>query len=281
MAVEFDTTGVIPAETILLPEGYVSVFRLFLLAFDITFGAIGIDVAEELLGVTRVENASDGQFALLLSGNSLLPLSDAATVFTCDGTLPENLVIDIAHLGNRPDTLNVIMTIGEQTSLPQTQAELDNAAGFVFSSLIADQEVPYQEFVFPLEANMNGIAADSAFLWLINSSDTMQIADGTQAGFLIDNIRVMSEPSSTNTPELASAVKVFPMPFRDNFYMENDNSTLDAKIYNTSGQLIKTFRVEPGVNEYEMNELLQSGNYILELNAIEQNERSVYNIIKG
>ena len=281
LTIEFDTTGTLPLETITLPEGYFSFIRLFFLAFDVTIGNLGLDVAENFFGITQVDNATDGESAVLIGGNSLVPLADLSSSFTCDGALPQNLVMDIGHLGTRIDTLNLIVAFGENTIIPNTQEDFLNTAGFISVQLIADQEIDYQEFSFPITDNMNGVSADSVFLTMIVLSDTLSLDPGEQAGFLIDNLRFMSEPSSVETPELAAPVKVYPMPFSENLFIENENEALEAKIFDTAGKLIKTFDVQPGVSDYNMQELQNSGNYILELRGTEVNQRSTYNIIKG
>ena len=281
LTIQFDTTGTIQSETILLPEGYISFIRLFFLSFENIFGQpLDQLTADALLGVSRSENASEGDFALQLGGNSILPLADVFGLFDC-GQLPDRLLFDLAHLGDRPDTLTVNIFFNDSSAIPQTQADINNISGFGGAQLIADAEIGYTEFSLDIEDNMNNVPADTMFLLLLVDSDTMTVDNPNDYGFLVDNLRFeFDQPSNNHTPELAAPVKVYPMPFDESFSIDNENGELDAQIYDINGRLVTTFSVSPGTNTYDMAPLQGSGNYIMELRAEGIRERSTYNIIK-
>lgn len=281
LTIEFDSTGVLAPETVIVPEGYYPLFRLFLASFSQVLGAItDVDLAENYLGISRSTNASEGEYAMLVSGNNIFSLSDAFSIFSCDGSLPEEIVLDMAHASTRIDTVDVVVTLSDNSESALTEDDLLATAGYGQQQYILQGDLAYTEVRIPIDDNLNGVAADTVFLWIIVNSDAEQVADGVEAGVLIDNIR-FENPVGINTPELSEAVKVYPMPFKERIFLDNENEELRATLYNSSGMMIKKFQVDSGTKAYDMSDIQSSGNFILELEAVGKNERSTYNIIKG
>ncbi len=280
ITLELDTTGTLPAETVLVPENFFPFIRLFLASFGQVFGAVtDIDLAQDYLGVERSEDASNGNYSLKLVGNSILPLADAAAIFPCDGVLPDFLYMDLKHVGTGRDSMDFYLTFGQTVIIPEDLNDLFRTSGFIVGQVVADINTEWATLELPITDNEVGISADSVFLWFINSSDSLSIANGEESYFLIDNL-TFNQFSATHEPELNQAVKMYPMPFRDKLYFENENEILNARLYDTQGRLKSRFEVEAGTSERDMQFLLESGNYILELYSEKQQARSHYNIIK-
>jgi len=276
----FDTTGTLQPETVLVPENFSSAFRLLFAAFDQLLGGVtDQELAGDYLGIERSEDASDGNYSMKIGGNGVYPLADALSTFECDGELPARFAMDINHVGNVADTLNLIMTLGENTIIPQTQQDLLATSGYYNASLTVDQTTGWSTIEADINDNANGIPADSVFIWLIASTNEEALANGEESYFLIDNMRFMNE-SGVSHKELAAPVKVFPMPFDDHINIQNDNAKLQAEVFDLQGRLVKSFTVEPGASKSDMQHLGPSGNYILQLSSEDKEEHSTYNIIK-
>ena len=281
VTLDIDTSGTLEPETIFLPENYASAFRLFFATFGQLFGGVtDQNLAENYFGIQRSDDASDGNFSMQIGGNSVFSLADALTVFECDGNVPSRFAMDIRHEGDVEDTLTILLTLGDNPVIPQTQEDLDAAAGSAAANLtIAQDSGPWNTFELEITDNANGISADSVFIGFIVSSNDAQIAAGEESFFLIDNLRFLNE-SGVVFNELSEAVKVFPVPFDDHIFIENDNEALRADLYDQVGQKVKSFIVQPGVDDYNLDQLTNSGNYILELRSMDNTERNTYNIIK-
>jgi len=278
----FDSTGtLLPAETAVIPENYLSAFRLLIGAFTQVLGGISdADFAADYFGIGRSEDASDGNYAMKLQTNALIPFSDVLSIFECGSELPPTLEIDIKHIGPSADTLALFVTLSDSLTIPLDPADLLAARGFVSTSFAVAGTTPdYTRFSIPITDNENGIAVDSVLLWMIATGEESQVGADEESFFLIDNIH-FGELSNNYTPELEQAVKVYPVPFNEKLFIDNENDKLEGKIYDLNGRLIKTLSLDKGISQQDMQDIDISGNYILELFSSEKNQRSTYNIIK-
>lgn len=277
---EIDTTGSLPAETVLVPENYFPILRLFLATFEQAFGSVlDIDIAKNYLGIERSDDASDGNYSMKLLGNSTFPLADALSIFPCDGQLPSEFYLDLKHVGTGADTMQVVLTFGETPVIPFDVNDFFTTSGFYSGLVTADIDTEWSSLALPITDNEIGISADSVMVWFILESDTTSIANNEESYFLIDNMSFDIESSVTNI-DLEEAVKIFPIPFIDKVSIDNNNGPLQAQLYHISGAKISSFEVSPGLKDYNLDYLHESGNYILELWSEEKNQRSSYNIIK-
>lgn len=280
ISLELDTTGVIPAETVLAPDNYFPLLRLFLASFDQVFGSItDIDLAKDYLGIERSDDASEGNYSMKLAGNGTFPLADAFSIFGCDGQLPENFYFDLKHVGTGIDTMQIILTFAETPLIPEDLNDFFRTRGFYRGMATADIDTEWARLALPITDNEIEISADSVMVWFILENDTMSIANNEESYFLIDNMS-FNVISDVDDVELSGAVKIFPMPFIDKVSIDNANETLQAQLYTISGSKISCFKVNPGLREYDLGYLKESGNYILELWSEEKKQRSSFNIIK-
>ena len=217
---------------------------------------------------------------MILGGDEVIPFADVLSVWECDSELPPALLMDIGHIGNGEDTLNIILTVADQTILPQTQADLALVSGFATASFIVNQDVDYQPIRLDITDNMNGISPDSVLLFMITGMDTIGLAGGREAGFLIDNIR-FDALSSVSISELSEPINVYPVPFTDRLNIDNQNGDINAKVHDLQGRLVKSFDVPSGNSEFMMSDIQGIGQYILELNAIDKLEKSTFKIFKS
>jgi hypothetical protein len=84
-------------------------------------------------------------------------------------------------------------------------------------------------------------------------------------------------PSSI-VSNLDSKITVFPNPVIDLLYINiSDNSVTNCQVFNINGQIIKTLKVEPGNNEYNLGNL-ETGIYLIKLQTTSGTK--TYKIIK-
>ena len=111
-----------PANTVLLPEGYFSVFRFFFSFVGELLGVLtGTELellASEAFSVTQVTDASNGIFAAQIGGDENGPLTDLVGVFACPLNVPDSFYIDVKHIGTGADTLFLQGSFGETSDIP-------------------------------------------------------------------------------------------------------------------------------------------------------------------
>jgi len=279
VSLDIDSTGQLPTETIFLPDNFFALDRLLSANFDQPLGHItNVELAQAYYGIERSDDASTGQYALKLAGNELHPLSDLAATFTCDGRLPDNLYIDLKHEGVGRDTLDFYVTFGKTPVIPWNLTDLFRTSGFVLGQAIANVSTEWSTLTLPITDNEIGISADSVFVWLIVSSDTLS-AMTEESYFLIDNLS-FDKSTKTLSQTLSEPVDIYPMPFKNHITIDNDNDKLAAKLYDSSGQLCYSFEVPAGHSRHDLSYIISSGLYILELWNKKNNERTNHSLIK-
>jgi len=223
---EFDENGVLPAGTIMLPEGYLGLFRLFFSVFDELFAIFGesvefIEASSKFFGLYQSMDATEGNYSLQLQADDQVPFLDVLTVFECPGDLPLSFNLDIKHLGDSPDTLTIWGSFSDSEEIVLDESQLQDARGYILvENLVLEGDTEWQTYSYPVVDNMNGISPDSVMLFLIMSSVEDSIAAGVESSFLVDNFTFGLEGA------LALSVKSFHGSF------EKDHNRLTWSILN-------------------------------------------------
>ncbi len=191
---ELETNEPLPANTVLLPEGYFSVFRFFFSFVGELLGVLtGTELellASEAFSVTQVTDASNGIFAAQIGGDENGPLTDLVGVFACPLNVPDSFYIDVKHIGTGADTLFLQGSFGETSDIPVDTVDLKelNSAYFIHE-LTSNEETEYETIAVPIIKNDNDLGSDTMVLFLLAIGDEAFFADGGESAFIVDNMR--------------------------------------------------------------------------------------------
>jgi len=280
LSYDLDSSRTIPAETTLLPEYYFSYSRQLDTMFSDSIGNIlDSTVARQYFGVARSEDATEGDFALKISGNQLARKADLAATFACNGQLPTSMNLDIKHVGTGLDTLEVLLTLGEKIIVPDNLFNLFGTSGFIIGEAIANNNTNWATIELPIRDNGAGISADSVFLWFVVHTDIEKIANQEESYFLVDNLS-FSDGSTSISEEFVENINIYPNPFDDKIFIENDGEHLSGVIYDLEGRKVDKIDILVGHNSYHLSELNTSGTYLLVLSTNNGSQQTTYNLIK-
>ncbi len=195
----FDPDGSWPDSTVISPEGYSPLIRLIFSDFiDLFFESAPedqLELADQVLGYSRVEDATDGQYALKIGGDAITPFADVVGSFLCEEGIPSNFSLDVKHGGTCSDTLNLFISFGDSTNLPTDETELQNAAGYVLvDNVVMEGDTEYESLFFPIINNNNGMPFDTMLFFMVVSGDQTCL-ESNEGFFIIDNMRLI--PSVT------------------------------------------------------------------------------------
>lgn len=205
---DFDESGTLPEGTIMLPEGYLGLFRLIFSALEDLFSVFGgeelIEQSSMFFGLYQSTDASDGNFSLQMQADENFPFVDAFTGLECiDVELPSSFNFDLKHVGGGADTFSLFGTFSEESTLALDEYGLQDAgAFFVIDSITMVGDTEWTSFNIPVVDNMNGISPDSVVLFMFMSSNEDSLSNGVESYYLIDNMSFNSEtvlPLSTTS----------------------------------------------------------------------------------
>lgn len=191
---QIDTSEPLPENTVMLPEGYFSLFRLFFSFvgefFQVLTGAELEAFASEAFSVTQVTDASNGIFAAQIGGDENGPLADLIGVFACPLNVPDSFYIDVKHIGTGADTLYLQGAFGESSEVPLDSFALEQLSGAFFAhQLTSNEETEYETIAVPVINNNNNINSDTLVMLVLAFGDEAFFADGGESAFIIDNMR--------------------------------------------------------------------------------------------
>ncbi len=188
-----ETAEPLPAESVLLPEGYFSLFRLFFSVVGEVFETLSGEELEEFaltaFGVMRSEDASSGDYAVQIGGDEFGAFTDLITAFECTGSLPDSFYIDVKHVGTGVDTLYAQGSFATDSEIPFDVEELEETAGYYTLELIADTDTEYETIAVPIIDNNNAVDIDSILMVFVVTGDAEYYANGGESHFVFDNLR--------------------------------------------------------------------------------------------
>ena len=195
---EYEYYADLPSETIMLPENYFGIFRLFLSAFTDLFETLTgeelVTAAASLFGISQSTDASDGSFAARIGGDEYYPFADLITIFECTSDLPSSFSIDVKHVGEGADTLTILGQITDNSNLAAEESDLEFAAGyFIIDSLTFNSDTEYTTLNVPIIDNMNGVAPDTVIIIVFAAGNQDFLEAGGESYFLLDNMEFQLE----------------------------------------------------------------------------------------
>jgi len=195
-----DVTG-----EVIVPEGTTSFLRLLIIAlnapFDPTFAALLENEAQELLGISQSTDASEGDFAVKLEGGYGIESADIFGVFSCT-EIPEQISLDVKHVGESVDTL-IVYFIFDEGLKPFPQSTEDFAALPSYAVALFSFDSNQNEYeTISLTTTQNFEAPVDTFYYFIAGD----LAEDNH--FLIDNITFEGEISGCQitTPVLTTSI---------------------------------------------------------------------------
>lgn len=194
-----ETAEPLPADSVLLPEGYFSLFRLFFsIIGDVFETLVGEELEEFALmafGVMRSEDASSGDYAVQMGGDEYGAFTDLIAAFECSGSVPDSFYIDVKHVGIGVDTFYAQGSFGVDSEIPFDVDELEETAGYFTLEFISDTDTEYQTLAVPVINNNNGIEIDSALIVFVVTGDEQFFTNGGESHFVFDNLRFENNSS--------------------------------------------------------------------------------------
>jgi len=196
-----DENGEDVVADVMLPEGVTSVIRFlfiaFSAAFDPSFSLLLENEAQELIGISQSDDASDGDFAVKLQAGYDIEQADIYGVFGCT-EVPEQFNLDIKHFGDSNDSLTVIVIFDEGLgALPETEEDLAAVPAYVSASLGFNSNTDYETITLPVIENFEADVDTFYYLIIAETSETSY--------FLVDNVNFEDDNSGCQVfaPEIA------------------------------------------------------------------------------
>lgn len=198
----FTTDFVIPdgmggeaSAEVLVPVGGTPFIRLLFLAFaaafDPTYATLLETEAQELSGMSRSMDASDGDFALKLQGGYGIETADLYSLNTCN-EVPEQFNFDVRHVGVSGDTLSVFVIFDQGlNALPETEDDLADVPAFASIQMAFDTTTEYQTVNLPVIQNFEAPVDTFYYVILAETFDE-------NSYFLIDNMNFEGSNSGCN-----------------------------------------------------------------------------------
>ena len=264
------------AETFLFPEHSLPFLRF---AFTVTInglveallnlGGEPFELSQSLLGISRSTEASEGNYALQMAGDTTYNLSDIV-IYGGGVSNATGITMDIKHVGTGIDTLFIYAFLGNSFNIPP----IDDEGNFITDSVNAFftggflwtvDESAYSIYDIPFTLNDNGIGSDTLTIWLLALSDINGSNSRSHlAYFLIDNITVQGATSAT-TDNIVSEVKLFPTLARDIVNFQSDAGVIDRiMIVTNDGREIMHQKVDRSEGKVDVSHL-SSGLYFLHM----------------
>lgn len=263
--------------TILLPENANPLIRLF--SYIVIEGFLeGIfDMISDpalynraIFGLERVEDASSGQYALKMGGDSIARTSDLIIIADC-GESPDSLFFDAKHFSNTTDSISVFCFIGNSSALPinsdGTLAEANVNKFLAVNFTAFGTSTSFQTLAIDFDVVNPNVPADTIVFWII--LDNQNPADGEEYGcIIVDNFRFRREQNSTPTREIfiADHARVFPNLASDFVNIESpDDRIKEIQVFDLTGRLVHSV---PSVNaeNHQINiSNFPNGQYIIRI----------------
>ncbi len=221
--------------------------RPFLITFLDLFGAEIQEVAQNAYGHAPYEPGANGtERALKLQPDKFIPFADAlALPFGCN-TQPEYLQGYYKHKGSDIDTAYVIVTFGEENLFEllfsiddiTDLANEDSIAAYGVLEIIGGEE-EYANFEVPIIYNDNGIASDSAFIYLVCAVDSATVAN-EEAYYVFDEFKFSNNALSVANFK-APSINIYPNPSSHQINIQTgvDARLEEVQLFDITGKLIE------------------------------------------
>lgn len=196
---DFDESGELPAGTIMLPEGYIGLFRFFISSFldifEVFTGDELIEASSMFFGLYQSTDATDGDFSLQMQNDTTFAFVDAFVVVPCvEEELPSSFCFDLKHVGTGTDTFSIIGAFNEEAELALDEYGLMEAGAFFLAdSIILEGDTEWISYNIPVVDNMNGVSPDTAIIFMVMSSSEDSLAAGVESYYLVDNLNFKLE----------------------------------------------------------------------------------------
>lgn len=267
----------LPAGTIIFPENANPLIRLFLYIIDESFlEGIFMMVSDPtllnraILGVERVEDASHGQYALKMGGDSIASTSDLIIVAAC-GESPDSIFFDAKHFGNTTDSISLFCFVGNFSDLPINEdgslAEANVNKFMAVNFTASGNSNTFQTLAIDFSEVNSNVSPDTIIFWLI--LDNQKPEDGNEYGcIVVDNFRFMRQRNTTPTREIVfiDGTKIYPSLARDVITVESDNNQIKGiQIFDLSGKMIHSeYSINAETHQMNVSEF-PNGQYIIRI----------------
>ena len=176
---------------VMLPEATTSLLRFFFIAlsaaFDPYYSTLLENEAQELIGISQSEDASDGDFAVKLQAGYDIAQADIYGVFGCT-EVPEQINVDIKHFGEMNDSITVIAIFDEGLgALPQTEEDLEDIPAYASAKFGFNSDTEYETISVPIIQNFEADIDTVYYLIIAETSETSY--------FLVDNVNFEDDNS--------------------------------------------------------------------------------------
>jgi|GEM_PF-4195458 len=231
---EFEDGSVITGSA-LMPDNYMSLYKfafgLFVLAFgDSTDYANFENNTQDFFGVARSEDASEGNYALKLYGNSSLDFSDIVGQNECE-EIPESFSLDVKHVGIGFDTLVVSAMWDQGLNVGSDEENPPNAFAAILEGFSEDGS--YQTITIPIE-KLNENPSDTFAINFFTTFENYQ-----NSYFLFDNLK-FNYSANTQDDFTKNSVQLTPNPARGEFTIKSDiQNGAKVEILDAVGRIIK------------------------------------------
>jgi hypothetical protein len=267
----------LPNGTIILPLNGSPLIRLFTFILidgflDGIFGMIS-DASlynSAVLGIERSEDASSGQYALKMGGDSIAPTSDLLIFATC-GESPDSLFFDAKHFGQTTDSISLFCFVGNTSDIPINEngsVSQTNVNKFVAVNFTAFGDSPsFQTLAIDFTSVNASVAPDTIVFWLI--LDNQEPMDGSNYGYIIvDNFRFAREKSTTPTTDIifVDNTSIYPNLASDYVNINSDKGKIKGiQVFDLAGRIIHTDNTINSEN-YQINVSdFPNGQYIMRI----------------
>jgi len=254
---------------IFLPDNATTVLRAFLMSFgaffDPAIGQIFVDDPQGFFGMDQSSDASDGQFAVKLQGGYDLNDADLYSVTDCI-TVPDSFSVDIKHVGNTLDSLQILVVFDEGLNeLPEDFSDVENFPAYALDFRTFDADTDYETITLPIIENFDA-SVDTAYYLIVATTHD-------DSHFLVDNINTFEEQtSSTQDIDVAQVFQVMQNPVQNELIIKisPDNTSIKTRvqILNLQGKILHTQSIGNSQDAIKVDvSQLYGGRYIVSLQS--------------
>ncbi|MBX2815238.1 MAG: T9SS type A sorting domain-containing protein [Saprospiraceae bacterium] len=230
---QFETElGIMLVEEVMVPKGYFSLLRLVQLALgDIILPFFDTGVADRALfsSVQRAEPGAEGsQYALRISGDTLLEVTDLLSSYPC-GERPTSLKGYYRYSGTSDDSLLVAALFS------QGEAAIDEEQAIGVASMFAGAgSSQFTEFEVPITYS-SPATPDSVTILIIA---TKEEGSKENSFFEVDELSFIGATTSTADVALEVQDLITPNPVSDHIQVSNAQKLSSLEILNLDGQVL-------------------------------------------
>jgi len=212
---DIDESGMIEANTLVLPQNHVSPVRLLFLAFDLAFEEIGSPAYLQFLsyglGISQSDDAYSGNSAVKLQPDEYVNLVDLVNITSCD-ELPTMLNLSYKHVGDGFDTLVIYSVFSDSLfSIFDEEFVFEEQSGFIEREIYSQgTDDEYTTISIPYVNNGLGVFADTLTTVFAAIGDPNIINAGEDSYFLLDFV-YLGDPLVSNE-EVEITNHIFPNP---------------------------------------------------------------------